>query len=510
MKITRYMGAFAVIAMLAACSTDDELGANSAANEVKIAATVGGNSIFTRSNPVGTEEEQTSFNEGDAISVTTEGTTVIYKKTAEVWAPVNAAEFLLWTGNAQTFEACYPEKADDNSTKNSFSAGYVSKDQSTDTKIAQSDYMKCIKMIEKADIPSDRQLALDFERQTARVIVKASRFGDEFKDLNPTLSAVEVYSKLKVPAEDGDSYAPIQTYKKEENGSNVFYALVSPGTGNDAEKFLKLTVTYNDGEVINPTHTEELYVTGIPALEKAKSYTYDVKIGKDKATIGSVSVADWAPGDAITGGDASILTPELIIKQALAAGKTGITLNLAEGFSDFSKITDALKNAEAGTINLTLKGCEKIKDFNSVKSLKSINLPDIITIYDRAFQECTNLESVQVPEALKISNCAFTNCSRLESVYAPNLEIIERYIFDNCHNLRKVEFGNIEYAAVSSFDGIETRNISLTLSADQMKMTENFISWEPTSTKYKDSQDHKDRKFCNFIFKSIKCGDSTY
>lgn len=145
MKITRYMGAFAVIAMLAACSTDDELGANSAANEVKIAATVGGNSIFTRSNPVGTEEEQTSFNEGDAISVTTEGTTVIYKKTAEVWAPVNAAEFLLWTGNAQTFQACYPEKADENSTKNSFSEGYVSFDQSTVEKIAQSDYMKCIK-----------------------------------------------------------------------------------------------------------------------------------------------------------------------------------------------------------------------------------------------------------------------------------------------------------------------------------------------------------------------------
>lgn len=72
------------------------------------------------------------------------------------------------------------------------------------------------KMIEKAGIPSDRQLALDFERQTARIIVKASRFGDEFKDLNPTLSAVEVYSKLKVPAEDGDSYAPIQTYKKKK------------------------------------------------------------------------------------------------------------------------------------------------------------------------------------------------------------------------------------------------------------------------------------------------------
>lgn len=117
MKITKYMGAFAVIAMLVACSTDDEQGINTAANEVKIAATVGGNSIFTRSNPLGTKGEQENFNEGDAISVTTEGTTVIYKKTGEVWAPANAGEFLLWTGNAQIFEACYPEKADDNSTK---------------------------------------------------------------------------------------------------------------------------------------------------------------------------------------------------------------------------------------------------------------------------------------------------------------------------------------------------------------------------------------------------------
>ena len=396
MKITKYMGAFAVIAMLAACSTDDEQGTNTAANEVKITANVGGNSIFTRSNPLGTEEEQQNFNENDVISVTTEGKTVIYKKTGEVWTPANSGEFLVWTGNAQAFEACYPEKADE-STTNSFSVGYVSADQSTVDKIEKSDYMISRETIEKAYIPSDRQLTLNFGRQTARVIVKVSGFGDEFKDLNPTLSAVEVYSKLKVPAGDGDSYEAIKACKTEESGSNVFYALVSPGAGNATDKFLKLTVTYNDNSEVNATKTKVLYVTGIPALEKAKSYTYDVKIGKDKAIIGSVSVADWTPGDDITGGDASILTPELIIKQALAAGKTDITLNLAADFRDFSKITDALKNAEAGTINLTLKGCDEIKDFNSVKSLKSIKLPDVITIYNGAFQECTNLESVYAP-----------------------------------------------------------------------------------------------------------------
>ncbi len=114
MKITRYMGAFAVIAMLAACSTDDEQGANTAANEVKIAATVGGNSIFTRSNPLGTNRGTTEcLMRTMLISVTTEGKTVVYKKMGEVWAPANAGDYLVWTGNAQAFEACYPEKADE-------------------------------------------------------------------------------------------------------------------------------------------------------------------------------------------------------------------------------------------------------------------------------------------------------------------------------------------------------------------------------------------------------------
>ena len=480
MKITRYMGAFAVIAMLAACSTDDEQGTNTAANEVKITANVGGNSIFTRSNPLGTEAEQQSFNENDAISVTTEGKTVIYKKTGEVWAPANAGDYLVWTGNAQAFEACYPEKADE-STTNSFSVGYVSADQSTVDKIEKSDYMISREAIEKAYIPSDRQLTLNFERQTARIIVKVSAFGNEFETRIPTLSAVEVYSKLKVPAGESDSYVGIQACKKD----NVFYALVSPGTANSTEKFLKLTVTYNDG-VGNPTQTKELYVTGIPALEKAKSYTYDVRIGKDNAIIGSVSVADWGTGDAITGGDASILTPELIIKQALAAGKTDITLNLAKDFNDFSKITDALKNAKEGTIDLTLKGCERIEGFNSVESLKSINLPDVIAIYPQAFSDCCNLESV----------------------YAPNVMHIESFVFAGCSWLREVELGNISTAGFHIFDVISTENVDLILSKDQKVMTgSDDEGWQSDeSIPYAESADHTWKRFLGKTFKSIKCG----
>ena len=491
MKITRYMGAFAVIAMLAACSTDEEQGTNTAANEVKITATVGGNSIFTRSNPVGSATEQENFNENDVISVTTEGKTVIYKKTGEVWTPANSGDYLLWTGNAQTFEACYPG----NST-NSISEGHIEADQSDITKIAQSDYMICRKEIEKKDIPADRQLTLNFERQTARVIVKVNKFGNEFEGLNPTLSAVEVYSKLKVPAEDGDSYAPIQTYKKEENGNNVFYALVSPGAGNNAENFLKLTVTYNDGEG-NATQTKELYVTGIPALDKAMSYTYDVKIGKDKATIGSVRVEDWGTGYAITGGDAVTTTENavLIIKNALAAGNKNIEIRNLPANADnsvFDAIREALKSASDGSIELTVYGVEALPSsaFLNCKPLKVISLPDVKSIESVAFQDCIGLKTIYAPIVSSISDFAFADCPKLNSV----------------------TLGNISAAGIRIFDNVPTYIVDLTLSKDQKVMTKKDIeAWQSDESKnYINSEDHKHVQFLGKDFLSIKCGSRIY
>ena len=491
MKITRYMGAFAVIAMLAACSTDDEQGINTAANEVKIAATVGGNSIFTRSNPLGTKAEQESFNEGDAISVTTEGKTVIYTKNkAGQWA--NANDYLVWTGNTQTFEACYPEKADESST-NSFSVGYVSTDQSTIDKIEKSDYMTCSKEIKKEELPANRQLTLNFERQTARVIVKVSAFGNEFEGLNPTLSAVEVYSKLKVPAGESDSYAAIKACKKD----NAFYALVSPGAGYNAENFLRLTVSYNDGEG-NPTLTKELYVKGIPALSKAMSYTYDVKIGKDKATIGSVSVEDWGTGDAITGGDAVTPTENavLIIKNALAAGNKNIVIrNLAANAGEdvFNAIKDALRSASEGSIELTVYGVEALPS--------------------NAFSDCQPLKSISLPDVKSIGRYAFQGCNGLKTIYAPRVSSISDLAFSDCYKLESVTLGNISAAGFHIFDIVYTEVVKLTLSKDQMVMTgSDDEGWrlDESGMNYANTSDHVQRKFLGKIFRSITCGSIIY
>ena len=490
MKITRYMGAFAVIAMLAACSTDDEQGTNTAANEVKITATVGGNSIFTRSNPLGTKAEQESFNENDAISVTTEGKTVVYTKNkAGQWA--NANDYLVWTGNAQTFEACYPG----NST-NSISEGHIEADQSDITKIAQSDYMTCTENVTK--IPDTRQLTLNFERQTARVIVKVNKFGNEFEGLNPTLSAVEVYSKLKVPAEDGDTYSAIKAYQTtDENGSKVFYALVSPGAANSTQNFLKLTVTYNDSEG-KPTQTKELYVIGIPALSKAMSYTYDVKIGKDKATIGSVSVTDWGPGDDITGGDAVTTTENavLIIKNALAAGNKNIVIrNLAANADNdvFKAIREALNSASEGSIELTVYGVEALPS--------------------SAFADCQPLKSISLPDVKSIESFAFHGCNGLKTIYAPIVSSISDLAFADCHRLQSVTLGNISAAGFCIFDVVPTEGVDLTLSKDQKVMTGSDIDgWrsDESGENYANSPDHVRTTFLRKRFKSITCGSIKY
>ena len=350
--------------------------------------------------------------------------------------------------------------------------------------------------IEKAYIPSDRQLTLNFERQTARVIVKVSGFGDEFKDLNPTLSAVEVYSKLKVPAEEAGSYAAIQTYKKEESGSNVFYALVSPGTGNDAEKFLKLTVTYNDSEG-KPTQTKVLDVTGIPALEKAKSYTYDVKIGKDKVTIGNVSVADWGKGDAITGGDAVTTTENavLIIKNALAAGNKNIEIrNLPANAGEdvFNAIKDALSSASEGSIELTVFGVEALPS--------------------KAFLNCQPLKIINLQDVKRIDRYAFQECNRLETIYAPRVSSISDGAFLNCNGLRSVTLGNISTAGIRIFDFVFTESVDLTLSKDQKGMTgSDDEGWQSDESEpYANTPDHVRQKFLGKIFKSITCGRKTY
>lgn len=498
MKITKYIGALAFVAMLAACSNEEEQGINTLSNVVEVTANVGKNSIFTRSNPVGkTEEALSVFNDGDLIRILTNGKTVNYTKSGDNWIPENG-DYLCWTGGAQDFRAIYPYSASEN-TVNTIYSGYVSADQSTLDKIAKSDYMWTRRTESKA--PQDRMLELYFQRQTARVVVRVSSFGNEFDGLKPVLTDVKVYSKLHVSAEEqvgeNENIEEITAYKDptpDENGNNVFYALVAPGEKKDGENFLKLTVTYND-EDGNPTLSKDLFVKGIPAHEKSQSYTYNVKIGKDNAAVGNVNVTNWSTGSVIEGGDAVTTTENalLVIEKALAANKKNIeiTLDANADKSVFDAIREALKSASEGSINLTVYGVE--------------------TLPPNAFSDCQPLKFISLPHVKSIDLYAFLECNLLETIYAPIVSSINDFAFADCHRLTSVTLGNISDAGISIFDFVSTDFVDLTLSKDQKVMTgSDDEGWKSESEDYEDSDDHLRQRFLGKTFKSIKCGLTKY
>ena len=497
MKITKYIGALAFVAMLAACSNEEEQGINTLSNVVEVTANVGKNSIFTRSNPVGkTEEALSVFNDGDLIRILTNGKTVNYTKSGDNWIPENG-DYLCWTGGVQDFRAIYPYSASEN-TVNTIYSGYVSADQSTLDKIAKSDYMWTSRTEPKA--PQDRMLELDFQRQTARVVVRVSSFGNEFDGLKPVLTDVKVYSKLHVSAEEqvgeNENIEEITAYKDptpDENGNNVFYALVAPGEKKDGENFLKLTVTYND-EDGNPTLSKDLFVKGIPAHEYAQSYTYNVKIGKDKAAVGNVNVTDWSTGSVIEGGDAVTTTENalLVIEKALAANKKNIeiTLDANADNSVFYAIREALSSASEGSIDLTVYGVEALPS--------------------SAFTDCKPLKSISLPEVKSIDRYAFQHCIGLETIYAPIVSSISDFAFADCPKLKSVTLGNISAAGISIFDGVPTNYVvDLTLSKDQkvMKGSDDEGWHSVESAPYARSDDHLQVRFLGKIFHSITCGN---
>ena len=497
MKITKYIGALAFVAMLAACSNEEEQGINTLSNVVEVTANVGKNSIFTRSNPVGkTEEALSVFNDGDLIRILTNGKTVNYTKSGDNWIPENG-DYLCWTGGVQDFRAIYPYSASEN-TVNTIYSGYVSADQSTLDKIAKSDYMWTCRTEPKA--PQDRMLELDFQRQTARVVVRVSSFGNEFDGLKPVLTDVKVYSKLHVSAEEqvgeNENIEEITAYKDptpDENGNYVFYALVAPGEKKDGENFLKLTVTYND-EDGNPTLSKDLFVKGIPAHEKSQSYTYNVKIGKDNAAVGNVNVTNWSTGSVIKGGDAVTTTENalLVIEKALAANKKNIeiTLDANADKSVFDAIREALSSASDGSIDLTVYGVEALPS--------------------SAFTDCKPLKSISLPEVKSIDRYAFQHCIGLETIYAPIVSSISDFAFADCPKLKSVTLGNISAAGISIFDGVPTDYVvDLTLSKDQkvMKGSDDEGWHSVESAPYARSDDHLQIRFLGKKFKSITCGN---
>ena len=269
-------------------------------NAVRIQASAG--STLTRSNPIETDESKlTGFNEGDMISVRNRNITVNYTLNGEIWQPVDNDKYLVWDKNNLKFEAYYP--CDGNNT---FSVGYIKKDQSTPEALAQSDYMNITSNLQS--IPSDKRLTLELKRQTARLIFKIDKFNDEFsKEVKVT--ELKINCPENTNGEKTDDWGPITPYRQNGDGGvgTTYTALVIPGV-------INAELTTSEKHSYLPDEEPEALNLETGKLEAGKSYTYNLIVGKNKVTVGGVTVAPWNTENTLQGGEAEVLAPYVTMK----------------------------------------------------------------------------------------------------------------------------------------------------------------------------------------------------
>ena len=224
MKIMkRLMGCAAAILALTACSESEDLLAayHSDSKAVHITAQVGKASAdgFTRSNPLGTAEEQAKFNENDEISVQADGQdAVIYKLVGSEWQP-QGGKFLKWENETMNFTAYYP--ASFNGTINQ-PEKYDNEDD-----LAAADFMSFSGP--QSNTNKSNQLTLTMERKMARVVVEIAGFNDQYA--NATVNSLSICG--------------VKAYKHSDK---KFYALIKPCEAQNSETFLSLDVVEGESK----------------------------------------------------------------------------------------------------------------------------------------------------------------------------------------------------------------------------------------------------------------------
>ena len=274
MKIMRrLMGCAAAILALSACSESEDLlsAFHSDSKAVHITAQVGKASAdgFTRSNPLGTAEEQAKFNENDEISVQADGQdAVTYKYDGKEWQP-QGGKFLKWESNEMNFTAYYPATFNGTITQPT--------EYNSLKSLADADFMSF--RGEQSNTDKSNQLTLTMNRKMARVVVEIAGFNDQYTK-NATVNSLSICG--------------VKAYKHSDN---KFYALIDPSsTPSTTAPFLSLEVA--DGE----SKTTETLTTIPTTFVAGKSYTYQLKVGKNKISVSGITVKDWDNTGIITEG----------------------------------------------------------------------------------------------------------------------------------------------------------------------------------------------------------------
>ena len=428
MKIMRrLMGCAAAILALSACSESEDLlsAYHSDSKAVHITAQVGKASAdgFTRSNPLGTAEEQTKFNENDEISVQADGQdAVTYQLNNNEWQP-QGGKFLKWESDEMNFTAYYPDTFDGNLDKVTLPAEYDA------ASLAANDFMS---YSGKQSNTKGNQLSLIMERKMARVVVEIDGFNDQ-------------YAGATVNSINSLSICGVKAYKHNDK---KFYALIKPCEAQNSATFISLDVA----EGASKTTTETL--AGIPELTAGKSYTYQLTVGKDKVSVSGITVKDWQTGN-ITGGSTDVKdkTPyvtfsapaEQTFKMVCYGGYTISNLEYSVNFGVWKKVKaneGVTFGGQKGGLRLRGKNVKGTADSNDTRIYSTItftfdkdkennvntNVMVACTGDIRTLLDYDHYETVSTSEARFVK--LFNNCQALTS--APKLPATD--IASDCYN----------------------------------------------------------------------------
>lgn len=289
MKFKYIILVLAAIAAVSCQKADQEFDSNLDPNAVRIEATVGG--VFTRSNPLEEGAASSVFKTNDVVTVAAEAQGAVgYTFNGTTWS-AEAGKYLRWDAPTMNFKAWYPQTA-------SMTDFTLPTDQSTTAGIESADYMTYSGSHTK---DGTNPISLTLQRKTARVILKIAAFGDEYIYMGreQKVSNVKIHSGAATYSADAVSGSATElTPYTTDNGevNSLYTALVIPTAAQATETFISVV----DGG------SYTLLTKGIPAMEAGKSYTYNLKVGKDDVVITSITVNDWTTGEAIPDGESEL------------------------------------------------------------------------------------------------------------------------------------------------------------------------------------------------------------
>ena len=301
MKIAKYIPAAALALVLAGCQSEDDFMSSDYANDpMAVHIRAGIEALQTRVNTTGAGD---TWETGDLISVANTSTgavtgkdKAVYKYNGSTWEP-EGTDYIVWSDDVEnTFEAYYPvvEGKTDSYTQFELPADQSSSNPIETNYIGRADYMTAAAEQSKSDA-----LNLTFKHHLAKVTVEISGYGDQYATQKPVFqtptftvptTTTPVSGKTLTVAGNGTTVTGLFSEDTSVEAKHSFTAVLLPGKYAADDTFVKLNI--QGGTSLTVKANEQL----TDGLVSGKAYTFNVTVGKNGATINSVTVGDWGTG----------------------------------------------------------------------------------------------------------------------------------------------------------------------------------------------------------------------